>query len=273
MSDPNLIADLARAGLDPVLLQRVAMELARAQAASEAIEQRRLADRERQSRRRGHAMSRDVTLRHVTSRDVTGHDVTSRDAPAASLDVPPLPPAPPSPPLNPPTTPDILGACVNELPAKASTKRGHRIPEDFAQRPEAFAVCAEFGLAGGQASEALAEFVDFWAALPGQKATKLDWFRTLRNRLRRLREMVRRREPPSGRPPPTRGNGFGQLAAQKRAARQMEDADEHATEHHADRPVRHAQPGAAGSAQGDARCGYGDGPGQVLDLVARRAYG
>jgi hypothetical protein len=30
MSDPTLIADLARAGIEPELLQRVAMELARA---------------------------------------------------------------------------------------------------------------------------------------------------------------------------------------------------------------------------------------------------
>ena len=59
MSDPTLIADLARAGLAPELLQRVAMELARAQVAVEAIEKRRTSDRTRQGRSR-HVKSRDT---------------------------------------------------------------------------------------------------------------------------------------------------------------------------------------------------------------------
>ncbi|WP_155773730.1 hypothetical protein [Methylorubrum extorquens] len=70
-ADPSLIADLIRAGVDADLVQRVALELGRASAEREAIEKRRQADRERQARRRGHVMSRDVTLQTVTARDVT----------------------------------------------------------------------------------------------------------------------------------------------------------------------------------------------------------
>ncbi|XYD08835.1 hypothetical protein R1A27_28505 [Methylobacterium sp. NMS12] len=90
MSDPTLIADLARAGLDPELLQRVAMELARAQVAVEAIEKRRTSDRVRQGR-----------TRHVKSRDTADSTLP----PVPSPDGPPPPPAPPPPPLNPSPTP------------------------------------------------------------------------------------------------------------------------------------------------------------------------
>ncbi|GEM95894.1 hypothetical protein [Methylobacterium radiotolerans] len=90
MSDPTLIADLARAGLDPELLQRVAMELARAQVAVEAIEKRRTSDRVRQGR-----------TRHVKSRDTADGTLP----PVPSPDGPPPPPAPPPPPLNPSPTP------------------------------------------------------------------------------------------------------------------------------------------------------------------------
>ncbi|WP_232629137.1 hypothetical protein [Methylobacterium sp. Leaf118] len=69
MADQTLIADLARAGLDPELLQRVVLELARATAQNEAIEARRQNDRDRQARRR-HVTSREVTECHATSGDV-----------------------------------------------------------------------------------------------------------------------------------------------------------------------------------------------------------
>ncbi|MDR7037378.1 uncharacterized protein YdaU (DUF1376 family) [Methylobacterium sp. BE186] len=81
----------------------------------------------------------------------------------------------------------------------ADTARARRIPADFAQSPEARAVCAEMGLGEQEADEALAEFCDFWMSEGGQKARKLDWPRTLRNR---LREVGRRR--PRASPPPAR---------------------------------------------------------------------
>lgn len=88
----------------------------------------------------------------------------------------------------------------------AKAARARRIPADFADGPEALAVCAEMGLTGAEAAEALAEFCDFWMAEGGQRARKLDWPRTLRNR---LREMGRRR--PAARASPHRprsSNGF-----------------------------------------------------------------
>ncbi|SOR26797.1 conserved protein of unknown function [Methylorubrum extorquens] len=84
--------------------------------------------------------------------------------------------------------------------------RARRIPADFAESPEALAVCAEMGLTGTEATEALAEFCDFWMAEGGQRARKLDWPRTLRNR---LREIGRRR--PAARASPGRprsSNGY-----------------------------------------------------------------
>jgi hypothetical protein len=63
--DPTLIADLIRAGTDPDLVQRVALEIGRLAAADAAIERRRTTDKARQARLR----SRDITLDDVTERD------------------------------------------------------------------------------------------------------------------------------------------------------------------------------------------------------------
>ncbi|MBB2965266.1 hypothetical protein FHU13_005695, partial [Methylobacterium sp. R2-1] len=226
MADPTLIADLVRAGLDPELLQRVALELGRATAEREAIEKRRQSDRERQARRRGHVMSRDVTLQHVTTRDVTAE-------PKGPAPLPPhTPPITPTPNTIPPVSPDGLPAPegAGDVAAEAvegpeveagdweadeggskgsKAARARRIPANFAQSPEALAVCAEMGLTGAEASEALAEFCDFWMAEGGQRARKLDWPRTLRNR---LREIGRRR--PAARTGPHRprsSNGYFDL--------------------------------------------------------------
>jgi hypothetical protein len=63
--DPTLIADLVRAGTDPDLVQRVALEIGRLSAAATAIDRRRSADKARQARHR----SRDITSDNVTERD------------------------------------------------------------------------------------------------------------------------------------------------------------------------------------------------------------
>ncbi|UHC14362.1 hypothetical protein LRS73_17530 [Methylobacterium currus] len=87
-----------------------------------------------------------------------------------------------------------------ETPRAKSEPRARRLTADFADSPEARAVCAEMGLTEAEADAALAEFCDYWLAEGGQKARKVDWPRTLRNR---LREMGRRRQarPPDARPP------------------------------------------------------------------------
>lgn len=86
MSD--LLARLIAAGTPADLVAEVALELARAQAAQEAIETRRANDRERSARR--HVKSRDITGYNVTTRDVTGEPLPS-----------PSPSFPPDPQTNP----------------------------------------------------------------------------------------------------------------------------------------------------------------------------
>lgn len=115
MSDDTLIADLIAAGTPPMLVQRVAMEVMRAQLEREALDRRKEQDRERQSRRR-RLSSRDITGIHESG--VTARDITA--PPAAPLDGPPLPPTPPSPPLNPPATPG--SEAIASAPAAAGPK-------------------------------------------------------------------------------------------------------------------------------------------------------
>lgn len=67
--DATLISKLIEAGTPAALVAEVALALARATASQEAIEKRRSADRERQSRRRDNVTSRDITLDTVTACD------------------------------------------------------------------------------------------------------------------------------------------------------------------------------------------------------------
>lgn len=76
MSD--LLARLIQSGTPADLVAEVATELARAQIALEAIEQRRATDRERSRRRRCNVTSRDITGHHVVSRDVQDEPALSR---------------------------------------------------------------------------------------------------------------------------------------------------------------------------------------------------
>lgn len=96
-----------------------------------------------------------------------------------------------------------------EQPKAKPEARARRIPADFADSPEARAVCAEMGLNRVEADAALAEFCDFWLSEGGAKARKLDWPRTLRNRLRE----VGRRRPAARAAPANRrsGNGYFDL--------------------------------------------------------------
>lgn len=86
---------------------------------------------------------------------------------------------------NPPTSP----------PRGAPRQRGRRIPEDFAKTitPELVAWArAETPLVDHR--RATDEFVDYWLAVPGQKACKLDWARTWKNRLRELQQRAEERQ-------------------------------------------------------------------------------
>ncbi len=62
------------------------------------------------------------------------------------------------------------------------TRRGTRLPADFEPGEAERRLAAELGL---DLLAVLAEFRDYWAAIPGAKGVKLDWAATLRNWLRR----------------------------------------------------------------------------------------
>lgn len=97
---------------------------------------------------------------------------------AAPLKVPPHPPK-----LHPQESPSEAKA---PSAPKGTRARGCRLPDDFAENPEARKILAEWGYEGESADEVLAEFGDFWRAVPGVRGTKTDWPATLRNWLRKL---------------------------------------------------------------------------------------
>ncbi len=94
MTDSSLIADMIRAGVDPDIVQRVAMALIEAQGAAqvailkdESAERRRAADRERK------AESRALVRRNPQ----TSTESADKSDPSPSLSFPPAPPLSPSP--------------------------------------------------------------------------------------------------------------------------------------------------------------------------------
>jgi hypothetical protein len=85
--------------------------------------------------------------------------------------------------------------------AGARAKRGTRLPADWEPSADGRALVAELGL---ELTRTVAEFRDYWTALPGAKGVKLDWDATFRNR---CRDIADRRPMPRGSPPP-RGDGL-----------------------------------------------------------------
>lgn len=81
------------------------------------------------------------------------------------------------PPISPPEGGDV----------KPKAKRASRIPDDWQPRPEEIAVgVTECGFAEPEIARRAEEFRDYWLAEGGQRARKVDWDRTFRNRLRAL---------------------------------------------------------------------------------------
>lgn len=179
MADQNLIADLARAGLDPELLQRVVMELARASAEREAIEARRQNDRERQARRR-HVTSREVTGRHATSQDIAADEAETSFSKFEE--------SPPSPPK---------GGSVPQgtRPRKA---RNRALPTDWQPGERSDRVRAELGRST-EWMNSTATDMRVWAESKGE--VRSDWDATHDGWMRReaKRECER---PPDSRAPP-----------------------------------------------------------------------
>lgn len=155
-------------------------------------------DRQREWREKARNVCHDVTVR-----DNTCHSVTDRDesdtglarAPALvselDINIPPSDTTYPQPP-KPASKP-------------AAEKRARRLPEDFQPDEADFAVGLECGFSHQDVTGWIrTEFCDYWHAEGGQKARKLDWHKTFRNRIRDLSHRKR----PNGRagPIPTRRN-------------------------------------------------------------------
>lgn len=83
--------------------------------------------------------------------------------------------------------------------AKRSAERGSRLPEDWvpnAERAGLKALIAKFTTSGGDYPTAVVEFRNHWTAR-SRNATKLDWEKTLANRLIELTDRLafRKRSP------------------------------------------------------------------------------
>lgn len=77
----------------------------------------------------------------------------------------------------------------------AGGARGTRIAEDFQPRPEDVEWFRENCPAlAGRGKELTDEFRDYWLAKAGAAATKVDWFRTWRNRMRDRQEREQNRQ-------------------------------------------------------------------------------
>lgn len=67
---------------------------------------------------------------------------------------------------------------------------GSRLPEDWKPDDDLLRFCRDQGLSPSETQRLTEEFVNYWTALPGSKARKLDWPKTYRNR---VLEVVARR--------------------------------------------------------------------------------
>lgn len=214
----DILRRLGKLRLAPEAFEEVLSIIADIQSIDEA---RRAGQRERTARHRAARRDGNVTVT-LQSRDANVTGVGPNDPSPLPPHTPPITPTPNTiPPVSPDGLPAPKGAddAADEAAAKVGDReavdrggkaaRARRIPADFAESPEALAVCAEMGLTGAEAAEALAEFCDFWMAEGGQRARKLDWSRTLRNR---LREIGRRRPSARASPPrPRSSNGYFDL--------------------------------------------------------------
>lgn len=68
----------------------------------------------------------------------------------------------------------------------APAKRGTRLTEDWQPTPAGRQFAGDHGLFGARLDQAIAEFIDYWIAVPGLRGTKLKWDATWRNRVREI---------------------------------------------------------------------------------------
>lgn len=140
----------------------VILETVRAYEAQQenALEKRRVADRQRQARKRNNdSGSRDVTLRHGDRLLATRAEDSSSNKQISGQE-----------------------EKKEDTSPTSRSKRGERIPDDF--RPDIDAAIAE-GLPKPEAERQARSFCDYWRAKPGKDGLKLDWPATWRVWFRR----------------------------------------------------------------------------------------
>lgn len=71
-------------------------------------------------------------------------------------------------------------------PASGSRARATRLPDGWSPSPELTAFAGTLGIEGARLEQIVAEFRDYWRGEGGQRARKVDWGATFRNRLRTL---------------------------------------------------------------------------------------
>lgn len=113
-----------------------------------------------------------------------------------------------------PTEPRVRAFCIGEevdinplsspsaqTSPKGDVRRGTRLPEDWSPSGAHLTKASELGLLPSDLETLAEEFRNYWLALPGAKARKLDWHRTFINRLTdQAPRYLKQRQ----------GNGYGQ---------------------------------------------------------------
>lgn len=228
--DAMVAAGFSAEQIATVVKAELMAERARAAAADEA-RRAKAAQKKRRQRAEAQLVSLDVPAcpgdiegHRGTSGDIRGQAGTGGDIAADSGKEGPQTPKET-------TTSEITPSAPKgaSVPKGTERRRGCRIPDGFEHSDEARQVAADFGLTGDAADEALAEFADYWRALPGLKATKLDWPATFRNR---LREVARRR--PAARASPNRprsSNGYFDLLRDELAGPDDQRSDPQQRQH------------------------------------------
>jgi hypothetical protein len=181
MSDDTLIEDLVRAGVSPDLVGRVARMIVVHgihRNSAEQADARRARDRERKKKKpnvnKDMAKANDVAIVNIVPRksaegpgngsaehcDTYLLKLTSTEESKKDQQV------------------------RTEYVDGRKRKTGTRIPPDWRLSESLIVWCRSVGVVGSQLETLVAEFIDYWIAVPGQRGTKLDWDATFRNRVR-----------------------------------------------------------------------------------------
>jgi hypothetical protein len=99
---------------------------------------------------------------------------------------------PPTPTRPDPTRPDPTPLPTEEVGSSTASRRGTRLPEDFAITDEMKAWAVEKGMTGAYVVPRHEMFMNHWPSVPGKGGVKLDWVMTWKN------WMLRDFTPPAG---------------------------------------------------------------------------